>query len=47
MINSMTGYGKGTAGTSEFTAEAEVKSINSRYLEIYLKASSGSFCKRI
>lgn len=37
MINSMTGYGKGTAGTSEFTSEAEVKSINSRYLEIYLK----------
>lgn len=37
MIYSMTGYGKGSAGKSDFSAEAEVKSINSRYLEISLK----------
>lgn len=36
----MTGYGKGSAGSSEFSAEAEVKSINSRYLEISLKIPS-------
>lgn len=37
MILSMTGYGKGTAAKGDWQADAEVKSINSRYLEIYLK----------
>ena len=37
MILSMTGYGKGSANNSNWQADAEVKSINSRYLEIYIK----------
>jgi uncharacterized protein (TIGR00255 family) len=37
MIYSMTGYGKGRAGNKKLSAEAEVKSINSRYFEVYLK----------
>jgi uncharacterized protein (TIGR00255 family) len=37
MIYSMTGYGKGTAEANGIAAEAEVKSINSRYLDIFLK----------
>lgn len=36
MILSMTGYGKATAGT-KWQSDVEVKSINSRYLEIFLK----------
>ncbi len=37
MISSMTGYGKGTAENSNFTVEMEVKSVNSRFLDIYLR----------
>jgi len=37
MIYSMTGYGKGSAKNENFTAEVEVKSVNSRFLEISLK----------
>lgn len=37
MISSMTGYGKGIATNDEFTIEAEIKSVNSRFLEISLK----------
>jgi uncharacterized protein (TIGR00255 family) len=37
MILSMTGYGKGSAGSDNFLAEAEVKSVNSRYLEVFMK----------
>jgi uncharacterized protein (TIGR00255 family) len=37
MIYSMTGYGKGRAGNKKLSAEAEIKSINSRYFEIFLK----------
>ena len=40
MILSMTGYGKGSASNSNWQADAEVKSINSRYLEIFLKYPS-------
>ncbi|MFO7447526.1 MAG: YicC/YloC family endoribonuclease [Ignavibacteriaceae bacterium] len=40
MINSMTGYGKGTAGNDKFSAEVEVKSVNSRYLDISLRLPS-------
>jgi uncharacterized protein (TIGR00255 family) len=36
----MTGYGKGTASKGNWQADVEVKSINSRYLEIYLKIPS-------
>ena len=37
MILSMTGYGKGTASNGKWQADVEVKSINSRYLEVFLK----------
>lgn len=33
----MTGYGKGTAVNEKWQADVEVKSINSRYLEVFLK----------
>ncbi len=33
----MTGYGKGSAQNENFTSEAEVKSVNSRFLEISLR----------
>jgi uncharacterized protein (TIGR00255 family) len=36
----MTGYGKGSAGNSKLSAEVEVKSVNSRYLDISLKLPS-------
>ena len=34
MISSMTGYGHGEAAEEGITAIAEVRSINSRYLEV-------------
>ena len=37
MINSMTGYGKGSVATSKISVETEVKSVNSRYLEVFIK----------
>ncbi len=40
MIYSMTGYGKGSAENKNLIVETEVKSVNSRYLDILLKLSS-------
>ena len=40
MIYSMTGYGKGFAQSKSFSVEVEIKSINSRFLDIYLKTPS-------
>ena len=40
MISSMTGYGKGVAENSNYSVELEVKSVNSRFLDIYLKLPS-------
>ena len=40
MIMSMSGFGKGSAGNSKLSAEVEVKSVNSRYLDISVKLSS-------
>lgn len=37
MIYSMTGYGKGSAVKNNFSAEVEIKSVNSRFLELFLK----------
>lgn len=45
MISSMTGYGKGIAENDRLVAEAEVKSVNNRYLEISLKIPSALFVK--
>ena len=40
MAFSMTGYGKGLAENKNLTVEVEVKSVNSRYLDIVLKLPS-------
>lgn len=37
MISSMTGYGKGLAKKGDLSVEAEIKSLNSRYLELSLR----------
>ena len=37
MIHSMTGYGKGSAVKNNFSADVEIKSVNSRFLELFLK----------
>ncbi|UCH66273.1 MAG: YicC family protein [Ignavibacterium sp.] len=37
MIYSMTGYGRGSAVKNNFSAEIELKSVNSRFLEVFLK----------
>ncbi len=45
MIYSMTGYGKGTAENKKINVEVEVKSVNSRYLDIYFKLPSSLMSK--
>ena len=40
MLFSMTGYGRGTTSNKNISIEAEVKSINSRYLDIYFRLPS-------
>jgi uncharacterized protein (TIGR00255 family) len=40
MIFSMTGYGKGSAVKNNLSAEVEIKSVNSRFLELFLKLPS-------
>jgi uncharacterized protein (TIGR00255 family) len=40
MLYSMTGYGRGTTGNKKISIEAEIKSINSRYLDIYFRLPS-------
>ncbi|MEJ2616782.1 MAG: YicC family protein [Ignavibacteriaceae bacterium] len=47
MIRSMTGYGKGKAENDSFSVEVEIKSINSRYLDIFLKLPSNLISKDI
>ncbi|MEJ2194825.1 MAG: hypothetical protein P8X73_08210, partial [Ignavibacteriaceae bacterium] len=37
MIYSMTGYGRGSAVKNNIVTEIELKSVNSRFLEIFLK----------
>lgn len=37
MISSMTGYGKGIATNDEVSVEAEIKSVNSRFLDLSLR----------
>jgi uncharacterized protein (TIGR00255 family) len=43
MISSMTGFGKSTVQKDNLHCEAEVKSVNSRYLEISLKLPKNLF----
>ena len=40
MIYSMTGYGRGVAGNEKVTFETEVKSVNSRYLDVFFRLPS-------
>jgi len=40
MINSMTGYGKCSTGNNKISIEIEVKSVNSRYLDIAMRLPS-------
>ena len=40
MVLSMTGFGKAKSSKNKVTAEVEVKSVNSRYFEIFLKTPS-------
>ncbi len=37
MISSMTGYGKGSVSKDDLTIETEIKSVNSRYLDLSLR----------
>lgn len=37
MISSMTGYGKGYVEVNDLSAEAEIKSLNNRYLDLSLR----------
>ncbi|MFZ1081506.1 MAG: YicC/YloC family endoribonuclease [Candidatus Kryptoniota bacterium] len=37
MIQSMTGFGRGEAVIGEYSASAEIRSVNSRYLEVNVK----------
>lgn len=45
MIFSMTGYGKGSSDFGNWFIDTDVKSVNSRYLEVYLKLPSSLFSK--
>jgi uncharacterized protein (TIGR00255 family) len=47
MIQSMTGYGSATVTSSRFHVSAEIKSLNSKYIEIYLKLPSYYFYQEI
>ncbi|OGU75943.1 MAG: YicC family protein [Ignavibacteria bacterium RBG_16_34_14] len=40
MIHSMTGYGRGTTGNKNISIEAEIKSVNSRYLDLFFRLPS-------
>ena len=40
MIFSMTGYGRGVAGNEKVTFETEIKSVNSRYLDVFFRLPS-------
>ncbi len=43
----MTGFGKGESTVGGFTATAEVRSVNSRYLEVYVKLPQSLATKEI
>src|SRR3989304_7581798 len=40
MIFSMTGYGRGVAGNEKVNFETEIKSVNSRYLDVFFRLPS-------
>jgi uncharacterized protein (TIGR00255 family) len=45
MILSMTGYGKSAADSKKLTVEAEIKSVNSRYLDINMRVPGSLLSK--
>lgn len=45
MIYSMTGYGRSSSDRGNWFIDADVKSVNSRYLELYLKLPSSLLSK--
>jgi len=47
MIESMTGYGKSSLLSEKFTIESEIKSINSRFLDISLRLPKTLYDKEI
>jgi len=47
MIESMTGYGKASLLSERFTIESEIKSINSRFLDISLRMPKSLYDKEI
>ncbi len=47
MIYSMTGYGKGSAENGKIKVDAEVKSVNGRYLDIALKLPSSLMSREL
>ena len=47
MIYSMTGYGKGSAESGKIKIDVEVKSVNSRYLDINLKLPSSLMSREL
>jgi len=47
MIESMTGYGKASLLSERFTIESEIKSINSRFLDISLRLPKSLYDKEI
>lgn len=47
MLLSMTGYGQGRAANSQYEALVELKSVNSKYIEVSLKLPSGYFAQEL
>ena len=47
MIQSMTGYGKANRSSSNYTFEVEVKSVNSRFLDISVRLPKTLLSKEI
>ena len=47
MIESMTGYGKSSLLSGKFTIESEIKSINSRFLDISVRLPKSLYSKEI
>lgn len=47
MIHSMTGYGKANGNSSNYTFEVEVKSVNSRFLDVSVRLPKNLLSKEI
>ncbi len=47
MIQSMTGYGKANGNSNNYTFEVEVKSVNSRFLDVSVRLPKSLLSKEI